>query len=123
MTIIEAIGIVNTLKPNNYTELDKVGWLSEIEGMIKHEIIDTHEGGEDIVFNGYNQDTNTDTKLLISEPYDDVYIKWLEAKIDYNNAEYTKYNNSSIAFNNAYSALERYYNRHYMPKQTKLKFF
>jgi len=123
MTIIEAIGIVDALRPNNYTELDKVGWLSEIEGMIKHEIIDTHEGGENVVFNGYNQNTNTETQLLISEPYDDVYIKWLEAKIDYNNAEYTKYNNSVIAFNNAYSAFERYYNRHHMPKQTKLKFF
>ena len=52
-----------------------------------------------------------------------VYIKWLESKIDYNNAEYGKYNNSSIAFNNAYSAFERYYNRQNMPIQQKLKFF
>ena len=123
MTIIEAIGIVDTLKPNNYTELDKVGWLSEIEGRIKTEIIDTHEGSEKYTFDGYDQNTNTETKLLLSEPHDDIYIKWLEAKIDYNNAEYAKYNNSSTAFNNAYSAFERYYNRHHMPKQTKLKFF
>jgi hypothetical protein len=123
MTIIEAIGIVNTLKPNSYTELDKIGWLSEIEGMIKTEIIDTHEGGEKYEFNGYNKETNTETSLLISEPHDDIYIKWLEAKIDYNNAEYAKYNNSMIAFNNAYSTFERYYNRHHMPIQRKLKFF
>lgn len=123
MTIIEVIGIVDTFKPNNYTELDKIGWLSELEGRIKNEIIDTHEGGEKIVFNGYDQNTNTETKLLVSEPYDDIYIKWLEAKIDYNNAEYTKYNNSTMAFNSAYSAFERYYNRHHMPLQKKLKFF
>ena len=123
MTIIEVIGIVDTLKPNNYTELDKIGWLSELEGRIKTEIIDTHEGSENTVFNGYDQNTNTETKLLISEPHDDIYIKWLEAKIDYNNAEYTKYNNSATAFNNAYSAFERYYNRHHMPLQKKLKFF
>ena len=123
MTIIEAIGIINALKPNNYTELDKIGWLSEVEHMIKTNIIDTHEGGEDIVFNGYDQSTNTEIKLLISEPYDDIYIKWLEAKIDYHNAEYQKYNNSVTAFNNIYSAFERYYNRQHMPIQNKLKFF
>ena len=123
MTIIEAIGIINAVKPNNYTELDKIGWLSEIETTIKTEVIDTHEGGEDIIFKGYDQDTNTDTKLLLSEPYDDIYIKWLEAKIDYHNAEYSKYNNAMVAFNNAYSSFERYYNRHHMPIQNKLKFF
>lgn len=123
MTIIEAIGIINALKPNNFTELDKVGWLSEIECTIKSDIIDTHEGGEDILFDGYNQNTNTESKLLASEPYDDLYIKWLEAKIDYHNAEYQKYNNSITAFNNIYSAFERYYNRTHKPIQTKLKYF
>lgn len=123
MTIIEAIGIINALKPNNYTELDKVGWLSEIEWMIKSNIIDTHESREDIIFNGYDQNTNTETKLLVSDPYDDLYIKWLEAKIDYHNAEYGKYNNSMTAFNNIYQAFERYYNRTHKPIQTKLKFF
>ena len=122
MTIIEAIGIINVLKPNNFSELDKIGWLSEIEWIIKHNVIDTHEGGEKIVFNGYDQETNTESKLLISEPYDDLYIKWLEAKIDYHNAEYQKYNNSITAFNNIYSAFERYYNREHKPIQTKLKF-
>lgn len=123
MTISEAIGIINAFKPNNYTELDKVGWLSEIEQMIKSNIVDTHEGGEDKVFNGYNEETNTETKLLVSEPYDDIYIKWLESKIDYHNAEYQKYNNSITAFNNIYSAFEKYYNRQHKPIQTKLKFF
>lgn len=123
MTIIEAIGRTDSLKPNNYTELDKIRWLSELEWMIKSEIIDTHEGGEAIVFNGYDETTNTEDTLLVSAPHDDVYLKWLEAKIDYHNAEYTKYNNSSIAFNNAYSAFEKCYNRQHKPIQQKLKFF
>ena len=123
MTIIEAINKIDTLKPNSYTQLDKIKWLSELDGTIKIEIIDTHEGGRDIIFEGYDDNTNINTKLLVSAPHEDIYIKWLESKIDYNNAEYGKYNNSSIAFNSAYSAFERYYNRHNMPKQTKLKFF
>jgi hypothetical protein len=123
MTIIEAINKIDILKPNNYTQLDKFGWLSELDGIIKCEIIDTHEGGEGIDFNGYNPNTALKTELLVPAPYDDIYVKWLEAKIDYANAEYGKYNNSVTAYNTAYSAFEKYYNRQHMPKQTKLKFF
>ena len=123
MTIIEAINKVDTLKPNNYTQLDKIKWLSELDGIIKVDIIDTHEGGSDIIFNGYDENTDINTKLLVSAPHDDIYVKWLESKIDYNYAEYGKYNNSSVAFNNAYSTFERYYNRHNMPIQHKLKLF
>lgn len=123
MTIIEAINKVDVLKPNNYTQTEKVKWLSILDGIIKSEIIDTHEGGEDIVFNGYEDTTSVETVMLVPYPYDDLYIKWLESQIDYNNAEYQKYNNSTTAYNNAYSAFERYYNRQHMPKQTKLKFF
>lgn len=123
MTIIEAINKIDTFKPNSYSQLDKIKWLSELDGIIKHEIIDTHEGGSEIIFNGYNENTDISMKLLVSAPHEDIYIRWLESKIDYNNAEYGKYNNSSIAFNNAYSAFERYYNRHNMPIQNSLKFF
>lgn len=123
MTIIEAINKVDTFKPNSFTQLDKIKWLSDLDGTIKTEIIDTHEGGSEVVFKGYDKDTDISTQLLVSAPYEDIYIKWLESKIDYNNAEYGKYNNSSTAFNNAYSAFERYYNRHHLPIQKKLKFY
>jgi hypothetical protein len=123
MTIIEAINKIDVLKPNNYTQSEKVKWLSNLDGIIKSEIIDTHEGGAAVVFNGYTDNTPIDTVLLVPAPYDDLYIKWLEAQIDYTNAEYGKYNNSVMAYNTAYSAFERYYNRHNMPIQHKLKFF
>lgn len=123
MTIIEALNKVDVLKPNNYTQTEKVKWLSNLDWIIKTEIIDTHEGGEGILYNGYDVDTDVATEMLVPHPYDDLYIKWLESQIDYNNAEYGKYNNSSTAYNNAYSAFERYYNRQHMPKQTKMKFF
>lgn len=123
MTIIEAINKVDVLKPNNYTQIEKVKWLSNLDWIIKTEIIDTHEGGADVSFNGYTEDTPIETELLAHAPYDDLYIKWLESQIDYNNAEYGKYNNSTTAYNTAYSAFERYYNRQHMPIQTKMKFF
>jgi len=123
MTIIEAINLIDTLKPNNYTQKDKILWLSTLDGIIKKEIIDTHERAESVVFDGYNAETAPNTVLLVPAPYDEVYIKWLEAQIDYNNGETGKYQNSMIMFNTAYSAFERYYNRVNMPKGTKFKYF
>ena len=123
MTIIEAINGIDSLKPNNYTQEDKLKWLSTLDGIIKKEIIDSHEGSETISFEGYDVDTALDTILLVPAPYDDVYVKWLEAQIDYTNGETPKYNNSMIAYNTAYSTFARHYNRTHMPKGKPIKFF
>ena len=123
MNIIEMITDVDAMKPNGYEQLFKVQWLSQLDGRIKDEIIDTHEGGEDVTFSGYNADTPIDTELLVPHPYDDVYRYWLEAQIDYANGEYTKYNNSMAMFNEAYSAYYRYYHKAHMPKGKSIKFF
>ena len=123
MTILEAINRVDSTKPNSYTQIEKVDWLSTLDGIIKGEIIDTHEGGEAIVFDGYDVGTSLDTPLLVPAPYDDIYIRWLEARIDYANGEINKYNNSLTAYNDAYDLYANYYNRKHMPKGSKLKFF
>lgn len=122
MTILEAINRVDATKPNSYTQIEKIDWLSTLDGIIKKEIIDTHEGGENIVFDGYNVDTSLDTVLLIPAPYDDIYIRWLESRIDYAMGEYNKYNNSAKAYNTAFEAYSGYYNRNNMPKHTINRF-
>lgn len=122
MTIIEAINHTDKVKPNAYSQQDKVRWLSTLDGVVKNEIIDTHEGGEDVVFKGYNDETLLTTELLIPAPYDDVYIRYLEMQIDYANNEYNKYNNTSVAYNTAFSAFEKYYNRDHMPRSKGTRF-
>ena len=123
MTIMDALYRIDGLKPNSYSQSDKIKWLSSLDGVIKSEIIDTHEDGEDIVFNGYDENTEITTKLIVPAPYDDIYLRWLESQIDYANGEYGKYNNTSKAYNDAYSLFERYYNRTHMPKSKgKFKF-
>lgn len=123
MTITEAISKTDNLKPNSYTQPDKVRWLSILDGIIKKEIIDTHEGGEEIIFNGYEAETPADTVLLVPAPYDDVYVKWLEAQIDYANGETDRWENSMVMYNTAFSAFQRFYNRTHMPKGKSIKFF
>jgi hypothetical protein len=123
MTIMDALYRIDELKPNGYSQTEKIKWLSSLDGVIKSEIIDTHEGGEDIVFSGYGEDADLSTVLLVPAPYDDIYLKWLEAMIDYTNGEYGKYNNSLVTYNDAYDLYQRHYNRTHMPKGKKFKYF
>lgn len=123
MTIIEAISRIDILKPNTYSQVEKVKWLSNLDGIIKSNIIDTHEGGDEVVFEEYTDATPITTELLVPSPHDDIYLKWLQTWIDYTNGEYARYNNSAQAFNDAYEAYERHYNRTHMPKGKKMKFF
>ena len=123
MTIIEAISKHDSLKPNGYSQSEKIGWLSIVDGMIKNNIIDTHEGGEDVIFNGYNDDTPIDTELIAKAPYDELYLSWLSSKVDFYNQEIAKYNNNIIRYNDTLTAYANYYNRTHMPKGKKIKVF
>lgn len=123
MTIIDVIGRIDTLKPNGYKQSEKIKWLSELDSEIKKQIIDTHEGGENVVFNGYTDETPLTQKLLVEAPYDKLYLYWLESRIDYYDREQKSYNNSIDTFNVAYSEFSRYYNRTHLPKGKQIKLF
>ena len=122
MKIIEAINRIDSLKHNTYSESDKVAWLSRLDAMVKNHITDTHKGDE-VTFTGYDDGTDLQTELLIPAPYDEVYLRWMEAQIDYHNGEYDKYNNAIDMFNTAFDGYKNYYNRTHMPKGKKFKFF
>lgn len=123
MTIAQAIAKINALKPNSYSDEEKIGWLSELDKRINEEIINTHEGSEKVVFDGYTANTSHTTQLLVPAPHDDLYVYWMESKIDYWNGETNKFNNSISMFNATYSEYARHYNRTNMPKGRNLKFF
>lgn len=123
MKIIEAINAIDELKHNTYSQEEKVKWLSRLDGMVKRLIIDTHDGAEGVTFYGYRSDTDPETVLLVPEPFDEMYLRWLEAQIDYANGEYGKYNNSILMYQADYDAYANYYNRNHMPKGQKIKYF
>lgn len=122
MKIIEAMDRLDELKHNTYTQKDKIEWLSRLDGMVKRLIIDTHEGGSDVVFDGYNQETPVETDLLVPAPYDEMYLRWMEAQIDYHNGEYDKYNNAILLFNSAFDAYSAYYHRIHRPAGSGRRF-
>jgi hypothetical protein len=122
MTILEAINKIDATKPNSYGQPDKIRWLSVLDGIIKREIIDTHEGAEGVTFDGYTENTDLTKELLVPAPYDDIYLRYLELQIDYANNEFGKYNNSMQMYRAAYNAYANFYNRTHMPIGKKFKF-
>ena len=126
MTIKEAITAVDHLKPNQYTEAFKVGWLSKLDGMIFNEIYARYQDAEITEFTDYPEEPDPldeaataeyqalldTTELLVPAPYDeDLYINFLQSQIDRENGEIGKYNQSIILYNNAYVRFHDYYNR------------
>jgi hypothetical protein len=97
-------------------------WLSRLDSAVKLQIIDTHEGAKDITFTGYDSNTPLTTVLLVPAPYDEVYLRWMEAQIDYHNGEYDKFNNSIIMYNTAFDEYQKYYTRSHMPVQRGRRF-
>jgi hypothetical protein len=124
MNIREIITTVDRLKPNNYTDADKILWLSLIDARVFSEIFGTHEGAEIDSFDGYTLETDDTTELLIPFPYaEEIYRYWLEAQIDFANQEINKFNNDTAMFNQKWMDYANYYNRTHLPLQTKAKFY
>lgn len=126
MTVIEAINMVDALQPNMFTKADKVGWLSRLDMRVQHQILDTHEyneGEEEIDFQGYTEDEDDDTEMLAPPPYDEMYVHWLEAQINYYNMEYDGFNAANLLFNTNWDEYRNWYNKYHMPKTERKRFY
>lgn len=123
MTILQAIEGIDELMHNTYTQEQKVKWLSQLDSMVREQLIDTHENPPEVIFEGYAPDTPMGTQLLIPEPYDEAYLRWLEAQIHYHNGEYGKYNQALQQHKAVFSAYVNRYNATHMPKGQHFHYF
>jgi hypothetical protein len=125
MTIIEAITKSEASRPGLASDADKIRWLSALDGRIKCEVIGVREGSEWASgFVGYDEGDDVATDLLVPPPYDELYLRYLEAQIDYETGEIARYNNAAAAFSAAYDAFLAYYHRTHAPlARAKLRYF
>jgi hypothetical protein len=116
MTIKECIDMVDNVKPNQYGIEDKVRWLSFIDRIIINDVIKTHEGykNEYEEFEGYSED-KLGVKLIVEPPYDELYVAYLKMKIDEENGETARYNNSATMFNSYMTEYKKHYNKYHKP--------
>lgn len=110
MTANKAIEIIDRLKPNSYSEEDKMRWINELDGTVQRLVFQNDE------VKPYSYPEDMDKELLISAPFEDVYTTYLEAKIDYHNREYDYYNNSLAVFETRFSDYKKDYIRKHRAK-------
>lgn len=138
MRIRDAIDRVDAVKPNTYPLDEKIRWLSYIDGIIKTDTIDCHEKRRHHPFihkidtekpleeqiqpeereeiNTFYTSEDMGKKLLAPYPYDELYVAYLKMKIDEENGETQRYNNTATMFNSYYSDYIQAYHRTHKPK-------
>lgn len=111
MTLSEVMTRVDEIKPNAFSNEVKTSWMNEVEGMVQTEVFLFNP--VDVVQYSYEEDK--DKTLLVDPPHDKLYAPYLEARIDYANGEYNKYQNTMQLFNQFYGEFMRWYADTYRP--------
>lgn len=123
MTIQEVIKKVDALQPNTFKRIQKVEWLSALDFFVENEIYNNYEGYTPS-FKGYDESTSDDTELLIPDEYaSEIYVSYIQSKIDLSNNEIGRYNNSMSMFDAAYNNFKKSYNRTHKHKQTNITYY
>ena len=150
MKVQEALDRIDSIKPNMVPPEIKVQWLSELDDVIRREIIQEHYDGPRPPHHHHHHHhwpgnpleqhphhhekpmpeeekqqycaERRDEELLVPFPYDKLYQYYLAMQIDIVTAEIEKYNTDSQLFQAAYVEYQDWYNRHYYPRQRVCEF-
>lgn len=105
MTINDAIAKAGELRLNAISEEQKYTWVYELECSVREMI------GEEIP----KKEFPKDIELRMPAAHEDVYVKYLAAKIDYYNGETALYANDLAIYNEAMDAARAWYIRNNRP--------
>ena len=123
MTILEALGRVDSLRHNTFTQAEKIRWLAQVDGLVDRELRCTHEPKQTEPFQCYDEQTPLDQPLLVPSPYDELYLHYLCAQMDYYHAEYDRYNRSMAMYQAVRTAFVNEYNRTHRPLGQRFRYF
>lgn len=133
MTIKECIDKTDNLYPNQYSEEQKVDWLSRLDYQIYHEVILRHEPmfipfnvqspidqnviavpAKPVEFEPYTvNDMAKD--LLVKFPFDELYIAYLNMKVAEAQQETLQYNNAVTLYQSYYDNFVSDYRHKHKP--------
>lgn len=132
MTVAGIIEQYNSEFNNQIDDSVKLGWLKKLEQMIINEVINSH--AHDLADNNslnlkvsgstlhitkagslkdHIDSWDMDTELLVPEPYDDLYIYFLDQRIALRTNDKSKFNAATTMYNNALLQYQQYFNRTY----------
>lgn len=113
----EVIERVNTSKPDNAVDDElKFEWINRLEKIIYDKVFSKAED-TNFPYTEKVWKTDLEADLLIPEPYTEMYLYYIFAKMDFNNGEIGGYNNNMSIYNDLYDDFAAWYRRNHMPKQ------
>lgn len=123
MKIQDVLARVDELKPNKFSEEQKVRWLSNLELIAYEQVVRWHKDCEHLKPKPYDPASDIDAELMIEDPWSEVYVHWLCAQIDYYNGDLGRYQNSAVSYNSAFTAWANWFHRNHESKTTQLKVY
>ncbi len=100
----------DALRPNAYTQEEKLRWLWQFDALMQKQTAHLD------VFAIAPQPYTPESELLIEDAFCDIYVKYLLSQIDFANGETGRYNASAVLFNSAYARYLEYLTRRNLPK-------
>lgn len=119
MTVRELLTTVDQLRPNAFTDGEKIRMLNTVEGRIYRDILQKYEGEEPVF--GPFAEGQEERELAVPVPFTDVYVFYLASMMDFYNGDSGRYNDSMAMYNQAWEELQAYYLRTHTPRQTNLR--
>ena len=126
MTISEAIHAALMQRGTETKREVLVRWLSTLDGQIFEQVVRRYERDPQYPSDRPTYDNDTDLdgqQLMISHPYDELYPTYLIMRIDLNHADFDRYNNDLMLYNQQYKAWANNYNQtHRWMHRTDIRF-
>lgn len=123
MTVAGMLEQYNMERPNSIEDSVKKEFLRKCEANIIDNVILLYEPavGErtEEEWQEHLDTFDYDTELLLGEPYDDIYIYFIDQRICLNNNDKARYNVATRLFDNMFLAYKQKYNREHYPRQTR----
>lgn len=121
MTINQVLDMLDSQQPNASTREEKLSWLTRLNGLLRDTLWVHYENAPEVA--PYTPETDPDTVLPVPAPWDELYLRYLQAQIDQVNGELTRYANSSTLYNSLLSAYRDHYNRTGRVRSAGWKYF
>lgn len=107
MTIETCMNLVNAMHPDGVDPKVKLRFLGEVEGRVRVELLgDPPDGDWD-----FDESTPTDTELVVPHPFDQLYLMYIMAMVDFISGDTARYENGAAMFNTAYQSYGKWLKR------------
>lgn len=120
MKINDIISEFDIDRPNGIDAARKISWIADLDQDIYINIMSNFVKETEDEYVRYTEN-DTDKEVLAPDMYKDMYVLYLESKIDYITNEYERYQNSALAFNSKWKEYVNWYYKNHEHKEIELK--